>query len=199
MARPPRDNAPGTFHVTVKALGPGPYFLAPVDRLLWKATLARTIVRMRGAWTCISYCQMTTHAQAILEIVDSSLSRGMQLLNGEYTRAVNRMHGRRGPLLTRRFHTVRIASEAQLVTTFRYDARNPVAAGACDAPQDWPHGTYASAVELEEHDGLTDPARVLAFFGSDRDRAIRDLRDFVELPRPAAYASAGSSASHGVR
>jgi putative transposase len=112
MPRPPRDSAPGTFHVTVKALGPGPYFLEPVDRLLWKATLARTIVRMRGAWTCISYCQMTTHVHAIFEILDSSLSRGMQLLNGEYTRGVNRMHCRRGPLLTRRFHAVRITSEA---------------------------------------------------------------------------------------
>jgi hypothetical protein len=183
----------------VKALGPGRYFLEPVDRLLWKATLARTIVRMRGAWTCISYCQMTTHVHAILEILDTSLSRGMQLLNGEYTRAVNRMHGRRGPLLTRRFHAVRITSEAQLPTTFRYDARNPVAARASSAPQEWPHSTYTSAVQLEEHDGLTDPSRVLAFFGPDRGRALEDLRDFVELPRPIPYAGAGSSASQGVR
>jgi hypothetical protein len=154
---------------------------------------------MRGAWTCISYCQMTTHVHAILEILDSSLSRGMQLLNGEYTRGVNRMHRRRGPLLTRRFHTVRITSEAQLATTFRYDARNPVAARASALPEAWPHSSYASAVEIEEHNGLTDPSRVLAFFGRDRERAIRDLRDFVELPRAAGYASAGSSASQGVR
>jgi putative transposase len=199
MPRPPRDNDPGSFHVTVKALGPGPYFLEPVDRLVWKATLARTLVRMARTWKCISFCQMTTHVHAIFEILDSSLSDGMRFLNGEYTRALDRMHGRRGPLLTRRFHAVRITSEAHLATTFRYDARNPVAAGACGTPQDWPHSTYASAVGLEDDDGVTDPSRVLAFFGPDADGAIRDLRDFVELPGAKNYASAGSSASQGVR
>ena len=100
VPRPLRDNAPGTFHVTVKALGPGPYFFEPVDRLVWKATLARMLVHMSRTWTCISFCQMTTHVHAIFEICDSSISAGMRFLNGEYTRALNHMHGRRGPLLT---------------------------------------------------------------------------------------------------
>lgn len=185
--------------MTVKALGPGPCFFEPVDRLLWKATLARTLVRMARAWTCISFCQMTTHVHTIFEIRDSSISAGMRFLNGEYTRMLNRFHARRGPLLTRRFHAVRITSEAQLASTFRYDARNPVAAGVCSSPADWPYSTYASAVGLEDADELTDPSRVLAFFASDRDGATGDLRDFVELPRAPRYARAGSSASHGVR
>jgi hypothetical protein len=74
MARAPRDGSPGTFRVTVKALARGPYFLAPLDRLVWRAILGRTLVRMRGAWVCISQTQMTTHVHAILEIADGSLS-----------------------------------------------------------------------------------------------------------------------------
>ena len=182
MPRAIRDRSPGTFHLTVKALGPGAYYLDPLDRLVWRATLARTLVRMRGAWTCIAYCQMTTHVHVIAEVADSSLSLGMQLLNGEYTRAFNRARGRRGPLLTRRFHAVRITTEGQLASTFRYDARNPVAAGACASPLEWRHSSYAAAVGLEDDGSLTDPSRVLAFFGRDRAVAVAELRGFVEGP-----------------
>jgi putative transposase len=183
VPRPLRDRDPGTFHVTVKALGPGPYYFDVLDRLIWTATLARVLVRLARSWTLISYCQMTTHVHTIVEVADTSLSFGMQLLNGEYTRATNREHARRGPLLTRRFHAVRIKSEAQLATAFRYDARNPVAAGVCSSPAEWPYSTYAGAVGLDMQDGMTDPSRVLAVFGAARDAAMRDLRDFVEHPR----------------
>lgn len=186
MPRADRDPSPGTFHLTVKALGPGAYYLDPVDRLVWRATLARTLVRMRGAWTCIAYCQVTTHVHLIVAIEDASLSLGMQLLNGEYARAFNRTRGRKGPLLTRRFHAVRITTEGQLASTFRYDMRNPVAAGICASPLDWPHSSYAAAIGAEDDGGLTDATGVLDFFGHARDAAIAELRGFVELPTARA-------------
>lgn len=170
------------FHLTVKALAGGNYYRDGLDRLVWRATLARTIVRMRGAWTCISFTQMTTHVHLILEVSDASLSFGMQLLNGEYTRAVNRRHIRRGPLLTRRFHSVRITSDAQLASAFRYDARNPVAAGISRTAEAWEHGSYRTAIGLEHDGDLTDPSRVLGIFGSGRATAAANLRAFVAWP-----------------
>ena len=128
------------------------------------------------------HCQMTTHAHAIVEVTDASLSWGMQLLNGEYSRAFNRRHLRKGPLLTRRFHSVRIESEAQLASAFRYDARNPVAAGICLSPLDWSHSSYRAALGLEDDGGLTAPARVLDLFGPTGKQAVAALRDFVEWP-----------------
>lgn len=186
MARAPRDSGPGIFHVTVKALGPGPYFLDVVDRVAWRVILARTIIRMRGSFVCISYCQMTTHAHAIFEVDERCLSRGMHILNGEYTRAMNRAHGRKGPLQTRRFHAVRIRTAKQLASTFRYDARNPVRAGICGSPLGWPYSSYAAAVGLEDDGGLTDTSRVLDHFGRDRDGAVAALRVFVELSETRA-------------
>jgi REP-associated tyrosine transposase len=182
MGRPRRDNAPGLFHVTVKALGPGPYFLDAVDKLLWRTTLARTLVRTADDWTCISYCEMTTHVHLIVETLRPSLSVGMRRLNREYTRAFNGRHSRKGPLLTRRFHAVRILSDVQLAVAFRYDARNPAAAGLCRSPVDWPDGSYRSAAGLENDSGLTDPSRVIGLFGTDREAAVAALRAFVEWP-----------------
>jgi hypothetical protein len=114
----------------------------------------------------------------------------MQLLNGEYTRALNRLHARNGPLLTRRFHAVGICSEGQLAATFRYDVRNPVAAGICASPLDGPHSSYAAALGLEDDGALTDASRILALFGSDRGSAVAALRDFVEQPRAQTYRAA---------
>lgn len=183
MPRPPRDGSPGTFHVTVKALGGGAYYRDGLDRLVWRTILARTLVRMRDAWTCISFTQMTTHVHLLLDVSDASLSFGMQLLNGEYTRAANRRHSRRGPLLTRRFHAVRIANDGQLASAFRYDARNPVAAGISPSAEAWEHGSYRTAIGLEADGALTDASRVLALFGRDRATAVGSLRAFVAWPR----------------
>lgn len=188
VARPLRDRDPGLFHVTVNAIDPGAYFLDGVDKMIWRATLARTIVRVRAEWTIVAHCEMTTHAHLIVAAADTSLSTGMQLLGGEYTRAFNRRHGRHGPLQRRRFGAVRIETDAHLANAFRYVARNPVEAGACRSPLDWPDSSYRAALGLEDDGGLTDASAVLRHFDPDRTRARTELRLFVELPTAARAA-----------
>ena len=190
MARPLRDSDPGLFHVTVNAIDPGAYYLDAVDKMIWRATLARTIVRVGAAWTCVSYCEMTTHAHLILAVADDSLSAGMHMLGGEYTRLFNRRHDRHGPLQRRRFGAVRIETETHFLSAFRYVARNPVEAGACRSPVDWPDSSYRTALGLDDDGGLTDAASVLRIFGSDLARARAELRVFVELPSAAGALAA---------
>jgi len=188
MARPLRDSDPGLFHITVNAIEPGAYFFDGVDKMIWRATLARTIVRVRAEWTIVAHCEMTTHAHLIVAVADGSLSAGMHLLGGEYTRAFNHRHGRKGPLQQRRFGAVRIVTAAHLANAFRYVVRNPVEAGACRSPLDWPDSSYRAALGLEDDGGLTDASAVIHHFGHNRARALAELRLFVELPAAARAA-----------
>ena len=190
MARSLRATDPGVFHVTVNAIEPGAYFLDGVDKMIWRATLARTIVRVGAEWTIVSHCEMTTHAHLIVAIADSSLSTGMHMLDGEYTRLFNRRHDRHGPLQRRRFGAVRIEPATHFLNAFRYVARHPVEAGACRSPLDWPASRYRTALGLENDGGLTDPTSVLRLFGPDPVRARAELRLFVELPSAAGALAA---------
>jgi hypothetical protein len=51
-----------------------------------------------------------------------------------------------------------------LLGTFAYVANNPVEAGLCESPADWPWSSYAATVGLGELPTFVDPARVLACF-----------------------------------
>ena len=167
------------FHVTVNGASPGPLFRDRAEPFYWHALLASTLIRTR--WTCISFCLMTTHLHLLIEVHDDSLSRGMHLLNSRYANASNRRHGRKGPLLLRRFHAVHVTTDAHLLLCFRYVARNPVEAGATDSPLRWSWSTYAAAVGAEEPIDHVDATKVVAMFGDGPD-AVARLRRFVEEP-----------------
>ena len=72
--------------------------------------------------------------------VDScqKLSAGLHWLNGRYAREFNKRHGRFGHVFAERFQARVIESEEYLFDACEYVAQNPVAAGLCDAPEDWP-------------------------------------------------------------
>ena len=177
MARQPRDDAPGIFHVTVRGVGPGPLYLDAFDPFFWHADFATTLLRV--PWTCMAVCLMTTHVHLLIDVPDSSLSAGMHRINSVYARAFNRRHERSGPLQERRFHSTRIESDAHLDLAFRYIARNPVEAHLCISPLDWGWSSYRSAVGLEDGFTYLDISRVVGLYGRG-PRALARLRTSVE-------------------
>ena len=73
-----------------------------------------------------------------LETTRVNLSTGLKLLNSRYARRFNRRHNRFGHVFAERFQARVIESEEYLYDACEYVAQNPVAAGLCDAPEDWP-------------------------------------------------------------
>jgi putative transposase len=66
------------------------------------------------------------------------LSRGLQRLNGLYAQQFNIRHGRTGHLFGGRFHAWLLDDEDYFEETCRYVVSNPVRAGLCRQPSDWP-------------------------------------------------------------
>ena len=74
----------------------------------------------------------------LVETPEPNLSAGMHQLNGPYARLFNTRHGRVGALFQSRFHATVVETEEHLETAAHYIAANPVRAGLCAHPDDWP-------------------------------------------------------------
>ena len=94
--------------------------------------------------------------------------------------AFNQRHDMRGHVQATRYGSRRIDDDAELMHVFRYVARNPVEAGLCADPADWPWSSYASTIGKTEPIQFVDPSRIINCFGDTPEQAIAALRDYVE-------------------
>jgi putative transposase len=177
IPRSQRDIAPGLHHVIVKAAGPDAYFRDDVDRMAWIRRFVKTLDR--HIWTCVIFCQMTTHVHTLVDVPDTSLPRGMQYLNSWYGQEFNARHRRSGYLIGNRFWSTRLKTTSQVLTAFRYVARNAEDAGLCESPEDWFWGSYGTTIAAVDRFPFVDATLVLSQFGPSRGAAIAALRDFV--------------------
>ena len=71
-------------------------------------------------------------------------------------------------------------SDAQLLMTARYIARNPVEAGLCDDAAGWRWGSHVATADSARPPWL-DTARLLGYFGADGGDALARYLDVVAL------------------
>ncbi len=89
---------------------------------------------------------MTNHVHLLVKTIEPTLGAGMQELHGRYAQKFNCRHERRGHLFQSRYGSTRIEDDAQMHAVTRYIARNPVEAGLCAKPGDWPWTDYRAAL-----------------------------------------------------
>jgi len=98
MARPLRIEFEGAvYHVTSRGNAGQDIFLEASDRAGFLEVLDHVVGRY--GWVCHAYCLMTNHYHLLIETPRPNLSKGMRQLNGVYTQALNRRHGRAGHVL----------------------------------------------------------------------------------------------------
>lgn len=85
----------------------------------------------------------------------------MQSLNWTYARAFNARHALRGHVQFDRYGSRRIVDSDDLLGRYAYVANNPVRAGICRLPQEWPWSSYAGTVGLAPAHSFVNAATVL--------------------------------------
>ena len=180
MPRRSREEEAGAIHhVYARGIDRRVLFVDDVDRSGYLALLER-VVRAQG-WRCLSYCLMDNHVHLMIETPEPNLGKGMQRLHGSFAREVNRRHGRRGHVFQGRFGSKRLRAESHLWTTAAYIAANPVEAGMCAAPEEWPWGSHLTACTPERGPAWLDSTRLHALFsglgGEPRERYCELVRD----------------------
>ena len=180
VPRRPRDTRPGFHHAWVNATGSWDYFLDEVDRISWVRRLVRTLDRV--GWTCVAFCQMSTHVHLVVEVSDGSLPNGMRDLNRDYSCDFNLRHGRAGAFLRKRFGSRRIEDAEDLLGVYCYVVLNPVAEGLCLRPEEWRWSSYRTTLGMSNDFPFVDARSVIAEVGGAT--ALRRLVDGVARKGP---------------
>ena len=131
------------FHVTSRGVRKQTIYRDELDYQLFLGLFER--VRQRAEWEHLGWCLMPNHFHLIVQTPTESLARGMHMLNGTYARRFNARHAFEGHLFEKRYDARFVEGDDQLEKTVLYVANNPVRAGLCESPSDWPWSSFRDA------------------------------------------------------
>jgi putative transposase len=169
MARQLRPNiAGGIYHITIRGVR---RHLVYEDRIDYTRflNLLREVSRDL-AWISHIYCEMPNHYHLVLETPEPNLSVGMQRLNSRYAQWFNWRHGYQGHVFECRFYSGLIEGNAPFPRSSPYVLLNPVRAGLCRHPREWPFSSYDQPLT----------PRLMDQFGGDPELARRRFEAFVD-------------------
>jgi REP element-mobilizing transposase RayT len=178
VGRELRQEEPGgAYHVWGRGSDAQRLVVDGIDRLNWLRMVGAATVKFD--WTLLAWCLMTNHYHVVIQLRTDGLSRGMQWLNGGFSRLFNVRHGREAHLFRNRFSSRLLESEEQLLTACRYVVRNPVEAALCRSPADTRWTSYRVCAGLDPAPAFVARAELLAYFGLPAETAGDRYRAFV--------------------
>jgi len=178
MARPLRIEYEGAlYHVTSRGNHQSDIFDDDVDRHTFLNILTDVVSNM--GWLCYGYCLMSNHYHLIIETPHGNLSKGMRQLNGTYTQASNRRHGRVGHLFQGRYRSIVVDADAYLLELSRYVVLNPVRAGMVEEASQWPWSSYRATAGLADVPRLLSVEPLLSCFSGQGIKAQQQYAGFV--------------------
>ena len=124
---------------------------------------------------CLDHCLMGNHYHLVLEVLAEPLGDVMRDVLSVYAAGFNDRYGREGHLFERRYWAKCVDSPRYLRELVRYIAMNPVRAGLCARPEDWPWSGHRALMGLAPA-GITATDALLAHFRSRPGRGARELR-----------------------
>ena len=164
MPRRPRSVLPnGAFHAFNRGVAKSTIFLDDVHFATFMEMFESACLRFD--WHCEHYCLMPNHYHLIVGALRPRLSRGMHWLNGRYAQWFNALHDRVGHVFQNRFGAYVIDTDRHFEKACQYVEANPVRAGLCAKPEEWPWSSaYARACTgdsagAHEQSGETSPSR----------------------------------------
>ncbi len=178
MSRPLRIEFSGAlYHVTSRGDRREAIYEDDTDRTLFLDTMGEVI--QTHNWICHAYCLMSNHYHLVIETPDGNLSKGMRQLNGVYTQASNRRHGRVGHLFQGRYKAILVDGGTYLLELTRYVVLNPVRAGMVVGPDEWPWSSYLAMCGQVSPPDWLDTDGLLSQFTEKRFVAVRRYIKFV--------------------
>ncbi|MEO5343692.1 MAG: transposase [Gammaproteobacteria bacterium SHHR-1] len=178
MTRPVRIEFEGAlYHVTSRGDRREAIYEDDSDRKAFLSILGEVAGCFN--WICHAYCLMSNHYHLVIETPNANLSKGMRQLNGVYTQASNRRHGRVGHLFQGRYKAILADADAYLLELTRYVVLNPVRAGMVAEAGDWRWSSYLDMIGARSPPEWLATNGLLAQFATQRGEAIRRYAEFV--------------------
>jgi putative transposase len=179
MARPLRIAYPGAlYHLTSRGNEKRPIYFNDADRHHFLRILAKTVQRF--SWLCSAYCLMDNHFHLLVETSLANISQSMKFLNGVYTQYINWKYKRVGHLFQGRFKAILVEKESYFMELCRYIVLNPVRAGICLEPDQYPWSSFRSTAGLSSKPEFLTLAPILDRFGSEIETSSECYKRFVK-------------------
>lgn len=145
MSRPIRFQGAGLiYHVMSRGNNKMAVFLDDLDYAGFLSMLA-DVVEMFEVDSWVN-CAMPNHYHLVLRTRQPNLSLAMRHLNGRYAQWWNKRHAHVGHVVQGRFKAQVVEASVYLVRLCRYILLNPVRAGLCAHPEEWPWSSYSDLV-----------------------------------------------------
>ncbi len=168
MTRMPRHDEPNRLHHIVNRASRRQVLFA--DRRDYRRFLAILACAVRrGELEIAAFCLMGTHFHLLARSPTGDISYAMMRVQNAYARYRNRRGRQDGSLFRGRFRSKPVTSIRYFLTLVRYIDHNPVQAGLCRHPFEYPYGSarhYASrrtprwlsrSIVYEQATGAPDP------------------------------------------
>lgn len=179
MPRRARLMLPGIpLHVVQRGNNRAACFFSEEDRSFYLFHLDR-LLRPFGC-ALHAYCLMTNHVHLLLTAARAdSCARLMKQIGQLHTQYVNRTYSRSGTLWEGRFRSCLVQSEEYVLACYRYIELNPVRAGLCLHPRDYPWSSFRANMEGLPDSRVTPHEEYLRLGASNAERT----RAYLELFR----------------
>jgi putative transposase len=136
-------------------------------------------VSVRHKWSVLAWCLIPHHYHLVLRTPKGGFSAGFKQINGNHSRRTNRRRGRDAHLFKNRPWAVELTTPAHLVGALAYVFRNPVEAGLCSRPEEWPWSSYRATLAIEPSPIWLAPDEVRPLFGVTLPEVRRNLEGLV--------------------
>ena len=139
------------FHVITQGINREFIFENPIDIKYYISLMYK--FKQEHNINIIAYCIMNNHTHMLLQTENlKKLSKYMHQINTKYGIYYNKKYDRVGYVFRDRFKTEGIYSEEQMYCCINYIYNNPVKAGMCNNPADYPYSNYKKIVYETNND-----------------------------------------------
>jgi putative transposase len=175
MPRRPRLDLSGIpQHVVQRGNDRQPCFFADVDRQRYLQDLKE--IALREGCSVHAYVLMTNHVHLLMTPTGSGqIARVMQALGRRYVRYINDRYHRTGTLWEGRYKSSLVDRDTYLLHCYRYIELNPVRAGMCPDPADYPWSSHGCNA-LGHDDPLIHPHPNYQRLGTTREQRCAAYR-----------------------
>ena len=163
MARTARTiSESNIYHVMLRGVNRQQIFLDMEDNQQFIDVLRQC--RELSGFSLLAYCLMGNHVHLLLQTGKEPLALAMKRIGTRYAVWYNSKYERVGHLFQDRYRSEAVDDDSYFFTVLRYILNNPVKAGKCDRPEDYP---LSSARDYFTGGGITDTAFAESISGRD--------------------------------